>query len=104
MVKNTAFQFSPANRLKTFLGPTVWHKITPLAQKYAAINLGQVRVDMRDSIDANERASRYNDLTCFYTFYIGVPWLFAACIRSGDIVQSNKRARRCYVSREPVCS
>ncbi len=36
-----ALSFNPAQRLHSFLAPTVWHHMTPLAQKYKAVNLGQ---------------------------------------------------------------
>lgn len=39
--KGKALSFNPADRLHSFLGPTVWHTMTPLAQKHQAINLGQ---------------------------------------------------------------
>jgi len=33
--------FHPADRIKGFLGPTVWHEFTPMAAQYNAVNLGQ---------------------------------------------------------------
>lgn len=36
-----ATTFHPADRLTTFLEPTVWHIMTPLSQKSGALNLGQ---------------------------------------------------------------
>jgi len=36
-----ALSFNPAKRLMSFLEPTVWHHMTPMAQKYNALNLGQ---------------------------------------------------------------
>lgn len=36
-----ATQFCPAERIKGFMAPTVWHEFTPLANECKAINLGQ---------------------------------------------------------------